>query len=230
MIAEERELNGERTQGDGPRGDRMVYVVDDDHSVRRSMRRLIESVGLRVAPCPTAQAFLDRFDPDVPGCAVFDVRMPGMSGLELQEHLGREGHPLPVIIVTGHGDVPMAVRAIRAGAVDFMEKPYRPQDLLDRVQQALARDEAIRRDRAARTALTRRLQCLTRREREVVELVVDGMSSKQIAEHFGLSPKTIHVYRAGAMAKIKAGSVAELARLVLAARVQAPSASGLAGA
>ncbi|MBT8486767.1 MAG: response regulator transcription factor [Phycisphaerales bacterium] len=198
-----------------------VYVVDDDAAIRHSMRRLVESIGLAVEAFASAREFLARFDPAVPGCVVLDVRMPEMSGLELQEELLARGHRVPIIVVTGYADVPMAVRSMRAGAMDFIEKPFTPQTLLERIQRAVAKDAEARRTRAEQIDVERRIQRLTPRELQVMDRVVAGRTSKNIAADLGLSPKTIHVHRAEMMAKMQAGSVAELTRMVVTARVQA---------
>jgi RNA polymerase sigma factor (sigma-70 family) len=200
--------------------DPTVFVVDDDAGVRNSMRRLISSVGLHVETFRSAHEFLRAYDPQAPGCAVMDVRMPEMSGLEVQERLAEADYSIPIIFVTGHADVPMAVRSIKAGAVDFIEKPYRPQSLLDGIQHALTLDEHRRREWQESTEIRSRLSRLTPREREVLDLVVDGRTSKEIAQRLGLSPKTVHVHRSEVMLKMKAGSVAELARLVVTARMR----------
>jgi two-component system, LuxR family, response regulator FixJ len=195
-----------------------VFVVDDDDGVRRGLSLLLSSVGLRVETFPGAQEFLQAFDPERTGCLVLDVRMPGMSGLELQERLKADHSDIPIIILTGHGDVQMAVRAVQAGAVDFIEKPFREQMLLDRIQQAMAQD-AENRAQHARLAVSRdRLARLTQREREVLRLVVAGRHNKTIAEELGVTVKTIEFHRSKIMEKTKAVSVAELVRLVLETR------------
>lgn len=198
--------------------DSIVFVVDDDAAVLDSLRFLIESVGLRVRTFSSADEFLAAYTPDQPGCLVLDIRMPGMSGLELQEQLAKRGYTLPVIIITAHGDVPSAVRAMHAGAVDFMSKPFNDQSLLDRVHQALAKDARTRRDEAVRAAIAAKVALLTPREREVMDLVVSGMSNKGIAAQLQLSAKTVETHRARVMEKMEAGSVAELVRMVLTAR------------
>lgn len=198
--------------------DSIVFVVDDDAAVLDSLRFLIESVGLRVRTFSSADEFLAAYTPDQPGCLVLDIRMPGMSGLELQEQLAKRGYTLPVIIITAHGDVPSAVRAMHAGAVDFVSKPFNAQSLLDRVHQALAKDAQTRRDAAVRAAIAAKVALLTPREREVMDLVVSGMSNKGIAAQLQLSAKTVETHRARVMEKMEAGSVAELVRMVLTAR------------
>lgn len=196
-----------------------VYVVDDDASVRNSLRWLIKSAGLHVAAYANAKEFLTGYDPDCPGCLVLDVRLPGRSGLDLQQKLADEGIGLPVIIVTGYGDVPNAVRAMRTGALDFIEKPFNDRVLLDRVRQAVDLDIQNRRDRAERADITARLALLTPREKEVLDRVVDGRLNKQIANELGISAKTVEAHRAQVMVKMRAGSLAELVRLAQGARM-----------
>jgi len=190
-----------------------VFVVDDDPAMRKSLCWLIESVGLAVETFESAQAFLDAYDSNRSGCLVLDMRMPGMSGLELQDRLRDNGVDLPAIIVTGYGDVPTAVRAMKRGAVDFMEKPFSDQILLNRIQDALKRDldrRALRKRVAAVAACAERL---SPREREVMDRVVQGKPNKVIAAELGLSPKTIEVHRARVMEKMEARSLADLIRL-----------------
>jgi two-component system, LuxR family, response regulator FixJ len=197
-----------------------VFVVDDDAAVCDSLRFLIESVGLRVETFASAGAFLAAYEPGTPGCLVLDLRMPGMSGLELQEQMARRGLNLPVIIITAHGDVPAAVRAMRAGAIDFMSKPFSDQALLDRIHQALEKDAQARSERAARDAVAARIALLTPREREVMDLVVSGKANKEIAAVLDLSAKTVETHRARVMDKMQANSVADLVRMALEAKVQ----------
>ena len=194
----------------------VVFVVDDDPAMRRSLRWLIESVGLGVATFETAEAFLQAYNGSQPGCLVLDVRMPGMSGLELQAALAARRLSLPTIIVTGHADVTMAVRAVQNGALDFLEKPFSDQILLDRIRQAieLDRQERARRDRQRHIA--ERIARLTSREQEVMRLVVQGKSNKEVASALALSPKTVEVHRAHVMEKMEVDSLAELIRNVLA--------------
>ena len=173
-----------------------VFVVDDDRAMRKSLRWLIESIDLRVETYESAQAFLDHYDPDRPGCVVLDVRMPGMSGLDLQDHLRERDIDIPIIIVTAYGEVPMAVRAIKAGALDFIEKPVCDQILLDHIQDALELDRKRRQVRAENQEITERLESLTKREAEVMDYVVAGLSSKKIANELGVSFKTIEAHRA----------------------------------
>ena len=196
----------------------VVFVIDDDPAMRDSLRWLIESTGIQVETFADAQTFLARIRPDVPGCLVLDVRMPGMSGLDLQSELARRGIGLPTIVVTGHAEVPMAVRAVKAGAIDFIEKPFSDQLLLDRVRQGIEMDRLARAGRAQRADVLRRMSLLTQREREVLELVVAGRANKEIAAALRLSPKTVEVHRAHVMEKMQASSVAELVRLALSAQ------------
>lgn len=188
----------------------MVFVVDDEQVVRDSLRWLLESVGLPVRAYPTAADFLRDYDTTQPGCLVLDVRMPGMSGLDLQEELARRGAELPTIVITAHAEVPMAVRAVKAGALDFIQKPFSDQLLLDRVRQALEIDRQDREARQRREDARRRLATLTTRERDVLERIVAGRSNKEAAAALGLSIKTIEVHRAHVMQKMEVDSVAEL--------------------
>ncbi len=181
--------------------------------MRESLHWLIESVSLRVQTFDSAQAFMDGYRPDQWGCVVLDIRMPGLSGLDLQEKLIEQGVDLPIIFVTGHGDVQMAVRAIKGGAVDFLEKPFSDQALLDRIQQSIARHRELREDSAMRHDIDHRLASLSRRERDVFQRVVNGMSNREIAEELGLSPKTVEVHRARVMEKMRARSLPDLVRL-----------------
>ncbi len=173
-----------------------VFVVDDDRAMRKSLRWLIESIDLRVETYESAQAFLEHYNPERSGCVVLDVRMPGMSGLDLQDHLRKLDGDIPIIIVTAYGEVPMAVRAIKAGALDFIEKPVCDQVLLDHIQDALELDRKRRQSRADKQEITERLESLTKREAEVMDLVVVGMSSREIAGELGVSFKTIEAHRA----------------------------------
>ncbi len=190
-----------------------VFIVDDDEAVRDSLRWLVESVGLAAEVHASAQAFLDLYHPDRIGCLVLDIRMPGMSGLDLQELMVERSIELPVIFVTGHGDVPMAVRALKAGAFDFIEKPFNDQLLLDCVQRAIGQDIERRRE-AARTADIRaRMASLTPRERQVLELVVRGASNKVIGNELGVTQKTVEAHRARVMEKLAADSLSHLVRM-----------------
>ena len=192
----------------------IVFVVDDDPAVCDSMRWLLESSGLRVETYETAQAFMQAYQPERPGCLVLDARMPGLSGLDLQDQLRAQHATLPIIIITGHGDVPMAVRALKGGAIDFIEKPFREQTLLDRIHQAIALDAEKRRKHARRGLIQARMDSLTPREREVMGFVVDGKANKQIAALLERSQKTIEIHRANVMRKMQVDSLAELARTV----------------
>jgi FixJ family two-component response regulator len=193
-----------------------VFIVDDDQEVREAIELLLRSVGLRAESFPSAQGFLDRFDPERPGCLVLDVRMRGMSGLDLQQRLLEAPIHPPVIVITGHGDVPMAVRAVKAGAVDFLEKPFHDQALLDAVHRALEQD-AERRGHASRLAdIQDRLTRLTPREREILEQVVAGKRNKVIAIDFGISQSTVEAHRARVMEKMEAASLSDLMRMMLA--------------
>ncbi len=190
-----------------------VFIVDDDLAVARSLRWLIESVQIKVETFASAQAFLDGYDAAKPGCLVLDVRMPGMSGIELQERLTAQRIRVPIIFITGHGDVQMAVRAVQAGAFDFIEKPFNDQDLLDRMQRAISFDAERRGRDSQRAQLSALVASLTPREREVMDLVVEGMSNKAVANTLGLSAKTVEVHRAKVMEKMNARSVSDLVKM-----------------
>ncbi len=190
-----------------------VYVVDDDPAVRESLKYLIKSAGFQAEVFPTAQAFLDADVPRTPGCVVIDVRMPGMGGLELQERLRKEPLSHPVIIITGHGDIPMAVRAVRGGALEFIEKPFDDWNLLEAVRRAIDLDRQTRGERERRSIVLRRAEKLTPREREVMNLVVAGKPNKGIAAELGISQKTVEIHRANAVRKMQADSVADLVRM-----------------
>jgi FixJ family two-component response regulator len=192
-----------------------VFIVDDDAGVRSSIRMLLRSVGLAATPLASAQEFLAAFDPAQPGCLVLDIRMPGMSGMELQQQLNLRGATMPVIFITGHGDVPMAVEAMQHGAFDFLQKPFRDQDLIDRVQKAIARDRHTRAALQQHDQIRQRLESLTPREREVLELMTRGMQNKVMAGELGLSQRTVEIHRAHVMEKMGADSVAQLVRMVL---------------
>ena len=191
----------------------VVFVIDDDPSMRGAMKRLLEAVGYRVETYGAGQDFLKSELPDAPACVVLDVRLPGSSGLELQREMASKGINIPVIFVTGHGDIPMSVQAMKAGAVEFLTKPFRDQDLLDAISQAVKRDRAARRQRDNLAEMRKNLDSLTPRELEVMTMVVAGMLNKQIASDLGISEKTIKVHRANVMHKMQAGSLAELVRM-----------------
>jgi FixJ family two-component response regulator len=191
----------------------LVYVVDDDASLRASLQDLLESVGLRVAACASAQEFLRCPPPEGPSCLVLDVRLPGLSGLELQQRLAAGDLALPIIFITGYGDIPMSVQAMKAGAVEFLTKPFRDQDLLDAVHQALARARDARAQRAERAALRRRFEALTPRQRDVMARMVAGLLTKQIAGELGTSEATVKTHRKQVMAKMRAESLADLIRI-----------------
>ena len=193
--------------------DAMVFVVDDDAPMRESLKNLIRSVGLRVELFASAQEFLRSKRPDQPSCLVLDVRLPGLSGLDLQRRTGDAGIEIPIVFITGHGDIPMSVRAMKAGAVEFLTKPFRDQDLLDAIQQALERDGKARDQRAALEELRSRFASLTSREREVMKRVVAGLLNKQIGAELGTSETTVKIHRHQVMEKMGAGSLPELVRM-----------------
>lgn len=193
-----------------------VFIVDDDLGVRQMIARMVRSVGLTPRTCASVSEFLEQLDPRQPGCVVLDVRMPGESGLDLQDHLTRMNVDLPLVFITGHGDIPMSVRAMKGGAVDFLEKPFNDQALLDAIHAALARDAQQRLAESARADARARLATLTPREREVLALVVAGLANKQIAARLGTTEQTIKLHRGRVMSKMQADSVAEL--VVLAQR------------
>ena len=193
--------------------DGVVFVVDDDASLRESLKNLLRSVGLRVEAFASAQEFLRSKRPDVPGCLVLDVRLPGFSGLDLQKRMAEADVEIPIIFITGHGDIPMTVQAMKAGAVEFLTKPFRDQELLDAIQQALERDRKAREQRAEVEVLRSRFDLLTPREREVMPLVVAGLLNKQIAAELGASETTVKIHRHRVMEKMRAGSLADLVRI-----------------
>lgn len=191
-----------------------VFVVDDDEAVCRSLSLLIDGIGLDVQTFNSAREFLDAYEPAQPGCLVIDVRMPGMSGLELQSELAVRGINLPVIVITGHGDVPMAVKAMKAGAVDFVEKPFRDQTLLDDINKAVEIDAQARPRQAERAEIERKMTLLTAREREIMDLLVTGKSSKMIAYELDISLKTVDFHRVHILEKMRVDSVVNLAQLL----------------
>jgi FixJ family two-component response regulator len=195
------------------KADAIVFVVDDDASVRQSLKNLVNSVGLRVEAFASAQEFLRSKLMDAPGCLVLDVRLPGLSGLDLQKRMADAGIEIPIIFITGHGDIPMTVQAMKAGAVEFLTKPFRDQDLLDAIQQALDHNRTAREQRAEIEELRSRLDSLTPREQQVMGLVVAGLLNKQIAGELGTSETTIKIHRRQVMEKMGAGSLAELVRM-----------------
>ena len=196
-----------------------VFIVDDNPAVRDSLSLLLESVDLHTASYASAGAFLDDFDPQAAGCLILDIRMPGMSGMDLAEQLRERQAILPVIFITGHGDVPMAVEAMKLGALDFIQKPFRDQVMLDCVYRALAHDAAQRRSLLEVDAIRERLGQLTPRERQVLDLIMDGKANRVIAEAMNLSPRTVELHRARLMEKMNAGSLAVLAQMVTRARL-----------
>jgi FixJ family two-component response regulator len=190
-----------------------VFIIDDDRGMRQAIQDLVESVGLRAASFATGEEFLSRQRTRDPSCLVLDVRLPQMSGLDFQRRLAETGAQIPIIFITAHGDIPMSVRALKSGAVEFLTKPFRDQDLLDAIQLALQRDSAALEQQAAIHDLQKRYQALTGREREVMGLVVCGMLNKQIAHEIGASEATVKIHRGQVMQKMQAGSVAELVRM-----------------
>jgi len=193
----------------------VVFIVDDDEAVRNSLRLLVKSIGLTATVLGSAQEFLASYDPMQPGCLILDVRMPGMSGLELQQQLNLRGAVIPVIFITGHGDIPMAVDAMQHGAFDFLQKPFRDQDLIDRIQRALEKDRTNRAELGERSRIRERRDSLTPREREVLGLVTSGKANKVMAADLGLSQRTVEIHRARVMEKMGASSLAQLVRMVM---------------
>ena len=193
----------------------LIYVVDDDEAMRRALDTLLRTVGYATGVFSRPSEFLANFKPDSAGCLVLDIRMPDMSGLELQQHLNRMGSMLPVIFITGHGDVPMAVQAMKEGAFEFIQKPFRDQDLIDRINHALKYDAENRSTLARRADIQHRLESLTPREMQVMDRVVEGAANKVIAIDLGLSERTVEIHRAKVMEKLGARSVAHLVKLHL---------------
>ena len=196
-----------------PTPEQVVFVIDDDASVRDSLKNLLESVGLHAELFDSARAFMLFRPPEVPSCLILDVRLPGLSGLEFQNELLKRGVSLPIIFITGHGDIPMSVRAMKLGAVEFLTKPFRDQDLLEAVRVGLEGDRARRKEIKTVAALRERYELLTAREKEVIGFVVAGLANKQIAAKMGISNATAKVHRANIMRKMQARSLAELLRM-----------------
>jgi FixJ family two-component response regulator len=197
----------------------VVFVVDDDEAVRNSLRLLLKSIGMPAVAYASAEEFLAGYDDEQPGCIVLDVRMPGMSGPELQDELNRRGALIPVIFITGHGDVPMAVEAMRHGAVDFMQKPFSDKDLVSRIQLAMAADRRNREAIGAKDQIRARIAALTPRERQVLDLVTQGKSNKVIAGDLGASQRTVEIHRSHVMEKMGANSLAQLVRMTMIAGI-----------
>jgi len=195
-----------------------VFIVDDDQGVREAIKILMRSIGVGSETFPSADDFLKAHSPDMSGCIVLDVRMPGMSGLELQEQLVSLGSTLPIIFVSAHGDVPMAVEAVKAGALDFVQKPFRDQELIDKIQVAFTENARVREKLRDRSRITERIASLTPREHEVMEMVVEGKANKVIAIDLGLSQRTVEIHRARVMKKMEADSVSQLVQFVIRAR------------
>jgi FixJ family two-component response regulator len=196
-------------------GNAIVFIVDDDDAVRDSLRLLMKSVGLRARAFDSAESFLRSYRPETTGCLVLDIRMPGMSGIELQRELARRDYSLPIIFITAHGDIPMAVQAVRSGAVDFVQKPFDDGELVAKIRGALSESLQRQEDDQERAEVRRRASTLTAREREVMSQVVQGKANKVIAGDLGVSQRTVEIHRARVMEKMQAGSLAQLVRMVL---------------
>jgi FixJ family two-component response regulator len=201
----------------------IVFIIDDDPLYRASAERLVRSVGFSVQGFESARDFLSSRRPSVPSCLVLDVRLPGLSGLDLQRELADAGVHIPIIFVTGHGDIPMSVQAMKAGAVEFLTKPFRDQDLLDAIRHAIARDRIARRQHARNVDLRKRYELLSPREREVFKCVVSGMLNKQIADELGTTERTIKFHRGHIMQKMQGNSLADLVRMAEALGISGPS-------
>jgi len=195
-----------------------VFLVDDDQAIRDSLRFLMKSVGLNIECFANAQDFLEAYQGERPGCLILDVRIPGMSGMELMERLWRKGCKLPVIIISGHADVALAVRAMKGGAIDVLEKPFKDQVLLDRIHDAFERNERVLRAEAEKSKILARLDLLTPREREVLDLLVEGTPTKETAMKLGISPKTLSIHRTHILEKMDVKTVTDLVRLIFSIR------------
>jgi FixJ family two-component response regulator len=207
----------------------IVYIVEDDEALRSLVRALAQSIGVAARAFPSAQKFLEHYDPRQPGCLVLDIFMPGMSGLELQDELNRRGAVIPVVFITGHGDVASAVTAVRHGAFNYLQKPFSNAELIASVRQALELDRRNRQTLAQHDAIRDRLASLTAREREVLELIVRGLASKVMAEEMGLSTRTVELHRSRVMGKMGASSIAQLVRMFMDFRHSANDPAGDAG-
>jgi FixJ family two-component response regulator len=202
-----------KTSGDRPGALPTVHIIDDDDGIRAALALLLDTIGYRTMAFSTPAAFLEYLSPDISGCLLLDIRMPEMGGMELQQRLIRMGSPLPIIFMTGHGDVPMAVKAMKDGAFEFIQKPFREQDLLDRINRAIIHDTAARGSRLHQADIQRREASLTTRERQVMTFLVDGAANKAIAGHMSISERTVEIHRARVMDKMCVRSVAHLVKL-----------------